>query len=112
MEAKEIQKIVEEYFNLDPGSTLKRTRKDEIVLARNVIIYFLKIEKWHRKDIMDYFGMEKTTYYNSIEMIEDHAESNRIFQNQFFELKDLVFGESIETETDKETVELLNYTWL
>jgi chromosomal replication initiation ATPase DnaA len=110
-EAKEIQKIVEAYFNLEPGSVLKRDRFQPNVMARNVIIYFLNIRDWKEEDIMNYFKMHRTTYYNSMEKVEDYVNTNSAFRNQFFELKDLVFGESLETETDLETEQILNYTW-
>jgi chromosomal replication initiation ATPase DnaA len=110
-EAREIQRIVEGYFNLEPGSVLKRDRFQPNVLARNVIIYFLNIRDWEEVEIMNYFKMHRTTYYNSMEKIEDHVNTNRDFRNQFFELKDLVFGETLESETDIETEQILNYTW-
>ncbi len=111
MYAKDIVIVVEDYFNLEPRTCYKKKRSREISRYRNIVAYFLKQKYWTIKEIATFFKMERTSFYHSIEQVEDEINTNRIYRHQIAELKDIVFSDGIEHSVNQETKYILNYTW-
>lgn len=107
--ARQIVKIVEEYFNLDPGTCFVRSNAELYSKHRNIVAYFLKMNSWEKEEIVKYFKMKRTFFYDSIQSVEDQINSNRIYRQQIAELKDLIFpeGENPEEEEVK-----ITHVWL
>ncbi len=79
---EEIQRIAAEYFNLDERLLRDKTRKREVVLARQVAMFFAKELTTHSlKDIGGRFGgRDHSTVIHGIQSIENQMETDPRFR--------------------------------
>jgi chromosomal replication initiation ATPase DnaA len=111
MYAKDIVTVVEDYYNLEPRTCYKKKRSREISRYRNIVAYMLTQKHWTIKQIATFFNMERTSFYRSIEQVEDEINTNRIYRHQIAEIKDIVFSDGVEHSVNQETKAILNYKW-
>ncbi len=80
---EDIIKITASYFDLQENLLLSKTRKKEIVLARQISMYLAKIYTAHTvKSIGLHFGgRDHTTVLYSVKMIEDQLEFDDLMTN-------------------------------
>lgn len=84
-----IQKTVAEYFGVRVDDLKDKTRKKEIVIARQVAMYFCKDYTQHTlKTIGDYFGgRDHTTVIHAVQTVNDMMDLNAKFKAEVEELK-------------------------
>jgi len=84
-----IQKTVADYFGVPVGLLKEKTRKKEIVTARQVAMYFTKEYTSHSlKTIGFHFGgRDHATVIHSVQTVSDLIDSNRKFKDQILELR-------------------------
>jgi chromosomal replication initiator protein len=84
-----IQKAVSEYFSVPLDALKAKTRKKEIVVARQVAMYFAKeYTNFSLKAIGQYFGgRDHSTVIHAIQSVNEMLESNRKFKTSLDELK-------------------------
>jgi hypothetical protein len=112
MEAKEIVTVVEDYFNLKEGTCYRKRRLRGVTKYRNIVAYFLTLKGWSTNQIADFFKMQRTTFYYSVEAVKNDINTNRIYREQIAELKDIVFGDGAEHNSNQETKVILTHKWL
>lgn len=83
-----IQKMVCEYFNVSYDKLLQKTRKREIVQARQISMYLAKaFTKNSLKTIGDHFGgRDHTTVIHSCQTVKDLMDTDSIFRENVLEL--------------------------
>ena len=79
---EDIQRLVCEYFGIDPNKVREKTRKQEIVEARQIAMYLSKImTKSSLKTIGLHFGgRDHSTVIHAINAVENHLETSPKFQ--------------------------------
>lgn len=112
MEAKEIVTAVEDYFLLKPGTCFRKRRLREVTKYRNIAAYFLIMSGWSEAQIAEFFGMDRTTFYHSLESVEADIDTNKVYRQQIAELKDIIFGDGAEYNSNQETKVMLTHKWL
>ena len=87
-----IQKIVCEYFDLPFEKLLQKTRKREIVQARQITMYLSKaFTKNSLKTIGDHFGgRDHTTVIHSCQTVKDLMDTDSTFKEYVLELQQKV----------------------
>lgn len=84
-----IQKTVSEYFNIPQDDLKAKTRKKEIVIARQVAMYFSKDYTNHSlKSIGHHFGgRDHSTVIHAVQSVNDMIDTNAKFRYSIDELK-------------------------
>lgn len=84
-----IQKTVADYFSVPVALLKEKTRKKEIVTARQVAMYFTKEHTSHSlKTIGFHFGgRDHATVIHSVQTVSDLIDSDRKFKEQIGELR-------------------------
>jgi chromosomal replication initiator protein len=84
-----IQKTVGEYFKVDIIEIKGKTRKKEIVIPRQVAIYFSKLYTTHSLKVIGYHfgGRDHSTVIHAIHSVEDMIETDSRFKNSVEEIK-------------------------
>jgi chromosomal replication initiator protein len=79
---EDIQRLVCEYFGIDPNKVREKTRKQEIVEARQIAMYLSKtMTKSSLKTIGLHFGgRDHSTVIHAIHAVEDRRETSPKFQ--------------------------------
>jgi chromosomal replication initiator protein len=92
-----IQKMVCDYFELPYDKLLQKTRKREIVQARQITMYLSKIfTKNSLKTIGNHFGgRDHTTVIHSCQTVKDLMDTDNIFRESVLELQQKVQSSSI-----------------
>ena len=87
-----IQKIVCEYFDVTYEKVLSKTRKREIVQARQITMYLSKaFTKNSLKTIGDHFGgRDHTTVIHSCQTVKDLMDTDTLFKENVMELQQKV----------------------
>ncbi|MBC6610707.1 chromosomal replication initiator protein DnaA [Hymenobacter sp. BT507] len=84
-----IQKTVAEYFSLPVELLKAKTRKKEVVTARQVAMYFAKEHTTHSlKSIGHHFGgRDHSTVIHSVQTVSDLIDSDKSFRSSVQELR-------------------------
>jgi chromosomal replication initiator protein len=84
-----IQKSVAEYYHIPVELLKAKTRKKEIVQARQVAMYFVKECTTHSlKSIGHHFGgRDHTTVIHSVQLVSDLVDRDKTFRTQILELR-------------------------
>lgn len=84
-----IQKFIADYFDLPLDSLKAKTRKKEIVLARQLAIYFAKkYTSFSLKSIGYHFGgRDHSTVIHAVQCVNDLMDTDRKFKNLVDELE-------------------------
>ncbi len=84
-----IQKTVSDYFNVPQDDLKAKTRKKEIVIARQVAMYFSKDYTNHSlKSIGNHFGgRDHSTVIHAVQSVNDMIDTNAKFRISIDELK-------------------------
>ncbi|MFY0626873.1 MAG: chromosomal replication initiator protein DnaA [Reichenbachiella sp.] len=84
-----IQKTVSEYFNVSHDDLKAKTRKKEIVIARQIAMYFSKDYTNHSlKSIGSHFGgRDHSTVIHALQSVNDMLDTDARFRSSFSELK-------------------------
>lgn len=84
-----IQKTVSEYFNVSSDDLKAKTRKKEIVIARQLAMYFSKDYTNHSlKSIGSHFGgRDHSTVIHALQSVNDMLDTDARFRTSFSELK-------------------------
>ncbi|MBC7553094.1 MAG: chromosomal replication initiator protein DnaA [Taibaiella sp.] len=88
MTIENIQKMVCEYFNVPYERLLTKTRKREVVLARQISMYFAKkFTKQSLKNIGDHFGgFDHTTVIHSCQTVENLMDTDTEYKENLMEI--------------------------
>lgn len=83
-----IQKLIADYFDIEHESLKAKIRKKEIVIARQVAMYFVKEYTNHSlKAIGSYFGgRDHSTVIHSIQSVNDMMDTDKSFKKSMREL--------------------------
>ena len=83
-----IQKLIADYFDVEHDQLKAKVRKKEIVIARQVAMYFVKEYTNHSlKAIGSYFGgRDHSTVIHSIQSVNDMMDTDKSFKKQMREL--------------------------
>ncbi len=84
-----IQKTVSEFFKVDVDALKDKTRKKEIVIARQVAMYFSKEYTDHSLKAIGYHfgGRDHSTVIHAVQSVNDMMDTNSQFKSQIEELK-------------------------
>lgn len=84
-----IQKTVAEYFKVEVESLKDKIRKKEIVIARQVAMYFAKEYTNHSLKAIGYHfgGRDHSTVIHAVQSVNDMIDTNSSFKNSVEELK-------------------------
>ncbi len=84
-----IQKTVSKYFNVDLEDLRAKTRKKEIVIARQVAMYFSKDYTNHSLKSIGYHfgGRDHSTVIHAVQSVNDMIDTNAKFRFAIDELK-------------------------
>ena len=84
-----IQKTVAEYYHLTTDDLKAKTRKKEIVIARQVAMYFSKEYTNHSLKSIGYHfgGRDHSTVIHAVQAVNDSIDVNTNFRNSIGELK-------------------------
>ncbi|MBL3656431.1 chromosomal replication initiator protein DnaA [Fulvivirga sediminis] len=84
-----IQKTVSEYFKVDVESLKDKIRKKEIVIARQVAMYFSKEYTNHSLKSIGYHfgGRDHSTVIHAVQSVNDMMDTNAAFKSQVEELR-------------------------
>lgn len=84
-----IQKAVSEYFGIQLEDLKAKTRKKEIVIARQVAMYFSKEFTNHSLKSIGYHfgGRDHSTVIHAVQTVNDMIETDSSFKNSVSELK-------------------------
>jgi len=85
-----IQKTVSEYFHLKPADLKDKTRKKEIVIARQVAMYFSKEYTNHSLKSIGYHfgGRDHSTVIHAVQAVNDMIDVNANFKTTIADLKE------------------------
>ncbi len=88
MTIENIQKLVCDYYHVPYEKLLTKTRKREVVLARQITMYFAKkFTKQSLKTIGDHFGgFDHTTVIHSCQTVENLMETDTEYKENLMEL--------------------------
>ena len=84
-----IQKTVAEYHKMDTEQLKAKTRKKEIVIARQVAMYFCKRYTNHSLKLIGYHfgGRDHSTVIHAVQSVEDMMDTDTQFKNSVEEIK-------------------------
>ncbi len=84
-----IQKTISEYFKVDVDDLKDKTRKKEIVIARQVAMYFSKEYTDHSLKAIGYHfgGRDHSTVIHAVQSVNDMMDTSNSFKSQIEELK-------------------------
>lgn len=84
-----IQKTISEYFKITVEEIKGKTRKKEIVIPRQVSMYFSKIYTNHSLKVIGYHfgGRDHSTVIHAMHAVEDMIETDQNFKNSIEEIK-------------------------
>ena len=84
-----IQKTVSEYYGIPLDDLKAKTRKKEIVTARQVAMYFCKEFTNHSLKSIGYHfgGRDHSTVIHAVQTVNDIMETDTSFRNSVLELK-------------------------
>ena len=84
-----IQKTVSDYFSINPDDLKAKTRKKEIVIARQVAMYFSKDYTSHSLKSIGYHfgGRDHSTVIHAVQSVNDMIDTNAKFRYSIEELK-------------------------
>jgi chromosomal replication initiator protein len=84
-----IQKTVSEYYSINQDDLKAKTRKKEIVVARQVAMYFSKEFTNHSLKSIGYHfgGRDHSTVIHAVQTVNDMIETDSTFRNAVNELK-------------------------
>lgn len=84
-----IQKTVSDYFNVDAEALKAKTRKKEIVIARQVAMYFSKDYTNHSLKSIGYHfgGRDHSTVIHAVQSVNDMIDTNAKFRLSVDELR-------------------------
>ena len=84
-----IQKTVAEYFKVEVASLKDKIRKKEIVIARQVAMYFSKEYTNHSLKAIGYHfgGRDHSTVIHAVQSVNDMMDTNASFKDSVEELK-------------------------
>lgn len=84
-----IQKTVSEYFKVEVDSLKDKIRKKEIVIARQVAMYFAKEYTNHSLKAIGYHfgGRDHSTVIHAVQSVNDMMDTNASFKSSVEELK-------------------------
>ena len=84
-----IQKTIGEYFKIQVDALKDKTRKKEIVIARQVAMYFSKMYTNHSLKSIGYHfgGRDHSTVIHAVQSVEDMMDTDAIFKGSVEELK-------------------------
>lgn len=84
-----IQKTVSDYFNVNLEDLKAKTRKKEIVIARQVAMYFSKDYTNHSLKSIGYHfgGRDHSTVIHAVQSVNDMIDTNAKFRSAIDELK-------------------------
>jgi chromosomal replication initiator protein len=87
-----IQKMVCDFFDVSYDKLLQKTRKREIVQARQITMYLAKIfTKNSLKTIGEHFGgRDHTTVIHSCQTVKDLMDTDNLFRESVIELQQKV----------------------
>lgn len=85
-----IQKTVAEYFRINPDDLKDKTRKKEIVIARQVAMYFSKEYTNHSLKSIGYHfgGRDHSTVIHAVQSVNDMMDVNANFRGTVDDLKE------------------------
>jgi chromosomal replication initiator protein len=85
----EIQRVVSEFYDIPPDLLRAKTRKQEIVLARQVAMYLSKeLTNSSLKTIGLHFGgRDHSTVIHAYQSVEDHLSTDSVFKQNIDQLK-------------------------
>ena len=85
-----IQKTVAEYFHLKVADLKDKTRKKEIVIARQVAMYFSKEYTNHSLKSIGYHfgGRDHSTVIHAVQAVNDMMDVNANFRSTIKDLRD------------------------
>lgn len=88
----DIQKMVCKFYNLEYNTLLEKTRKREIVQARQITMYLAKkFTRSSLKSIGDHFsGKDHTTVIHSCQTVENLLDTDTSYREKFLELQQKV----------------------
>ena len=92
MTIENIQKLVCDFYNVSYERLLTKTRKREVVLARQITMYFAKkFTKQSLKTIGDHFGgFDHTTVIHSCQTVENLMETDTDYKENLLEIQQKV----------------------
>lgn len=96
----EILERICDYLCVTQEGVLSKSRKGEFVKARYFYINLLIIEGYSEAEITAFTKRDRTTLIHAVKEVERKVEKNRIYRNQFFELKDIIEDHKEETFSD------------
>jgi chromosomal replication initiation ATPase DnaA len=105
--ALEIKALIADYLDLEIDLITSRQRIPIIVKARRFWTYLLNQEGFSEPEIMVLTGYDRTSLSgpNSVyKKIEGEAKWNKDYQNQIFEIKDLLENMP-DTETEEDLID-------
>ena len=84
-----IQKTVSEYYNLDMAQLKDKTRKKEIVIARQIAMYFSKEYTNHSLKSIGYHfgGRDHSTVIHAVQSVNDLIDTNNHFKDSVEDIK-------------------------
>jgi len=84
-----IQKTVSEYYKIDPSELKAKTRKKEIVIARQIAMYFSKEYTNHSLKSIGYHfgGRDHSTVIHAVQSVNDMIDTNNNFRSSIEDLK-------------------------
>ena len=84
-----IQKMVSEYFHIKTEDLKDKTRKKEIVIARQLAMYFAKEYTNHSLKSIGYHfgGRDHSTVIHAVQAVNDMYDTDPRFRNSVEELK-------------------------
>ena len=84
-----IQKTVSDFFSVDQDDLKAKTRKKEIVIARQVAMYFSKDYTNHSLKSIGYHfgGRDHSTVIHAVQSVNDMIDTNAKFRYSIEELK-------------------------
>lgn len=84
-----IQKTVSEFFQVDISEIKSKSRKKEIVIPRQVAMYFSKLYTNHSYKVIGHHfgGRDHSTVIHALHSVEDMIETNGQFKNKIEDLR-------------------------
>ena len=84
-----IQKTVSEYYNLNMDQLKDKTRKKEIVIARQIAMYFSKEYTNHSLKSIGYHfgGRDHSTVIHAVQSVNDMLDTNNHFKDSVEDIK-------------------------
>jgi chromosomal replication initiator protein len=83
-----------EYFNLPFDKLLKKDRQSNVVLARNILIYFLfKYTTLSKSDIARMLNKDHTTVIHSFRALQDRIDTEEIIKERIDEIRSKIVSQ-------------------